>query len=102
MAPNRKTHFHTMVNPNTNTLMSMLHGALTPKKATASSVKIVEIGTDKYPISVMEIASIDGKIWEKKACFDSISTVMYNHIDNLSTLDLITAVSSEVHMETTA
>ena len=78
----------------------MLHGAFKPKKANAAGFRIVEIGSDKFPINVMEMAPIDSTIWEKKACFDSLSTAMYNHIDNISTPDLITTVSSEIPMDT--
>lgn len=90
-----------MSNPNTNALMSMLQGSIKPKKVTAAGYKIVEIGSDKFPVNVMDMASIDTTIWEKKFCFDSLSTAMYDHINNLSMPDLISTVSPEVHMDTT-
>ena len=102
MAPNGTTHFHTMSNSNINALMLMIQGALQPKNVTVTVFKIVEIGTDKLPVSILEIASINATLWEKKAYFDSLSKAMSNHIDNLSTLDLITTVTSEVHIDTTA
>ena len=64
MAPNRQTYFHTMSNPNTNALMAMLQGALKPKKTTVAGFKIVEIGTDKLPVSVLEMVSINKTVWK--------------------------------------
>ena len=93
MAPILQTHFHTMSNPNTNALMSMLQGALKSKPTTVVGFKIVEIGTEKLPVSIMDMVSIDGTIWEKKACFDCLASAMYNHIDNISTPDLLTVVA---------
>ena len=77
----------------------MIHRSLNLKKGTVTGFNIVEIRIHNLPVGIMEMVSIDGIIWEKKACFDSLFTAMYNHIDNLSTLNLITTVSSEVHMD---
>ena len=65
MAPDQTTHFCTMSNPNTNALVSMLQGTLQPKKPPASGFKIVKVGMDKLPVSILEMDSINGKTWQK-------------------------------------
>ena len=63
MAPDRSTLFYTMSNPNTNAVMSMLRNALQPKETTTTGFKIVHVGTDKIPVSILEMVSLNGKIW---------------------------------------
>ena len=65
MAPDRKTHFHTMSNPNTNAIISMLRGALQGTKSTATGFKIVHIGIDKLPVTIRKMAPLNGKSCEK-------------------------------------
>ena len=66
MAPEQTTHFHTISNPNTNALMSILHGALQTKTSTAVGFKMIEDGMDKLPVIILEMNSINRKTWKKR------------------------------------
>ena len=101
MAPDRTTYFHTMSNPNTNAIMSMLQGAMEQRKPTAAGYKIIFVGSDKLPVSILELAPLNGKAWQKKTSFDCLSSTMRSHMDNLGIPDLITAVSTDIPMDTT-
>ena len=78
----------------------MIHGVLHPKKHTTAGFKIVEVGTDKTLVSILEMDSINGNTCQK-SCFDCLSNAMRSHIDNIRTPDLITAVVSEIPINTT-
>ena len=101
MAPDRTIYFHTMSNPNTNTIMSMLQGAMEQEKITAAGYKIIHVGSDKLPVSILEITLLNGEAWQKKTSFDYLASTMRSHMDNLGIPDLITSVSTEIPMDTT-
>ena len=61
MAPDRKIHLRTMSNPNTNDIMSMLHGALQGTKFTTAGFKIVHIRADKIPLTIREMDPLNCK-----------------------------------------
>ena len=44
---------------------------------------------------------LNGKSWQKTSSFDSLSNTLRSHIDNLSILDLLNIVSTEVPLDTT-
>ena len=90
-----------MTNPTTNAIMSMLQGAIETKKPTAAGFKIIYIGSDKLPVSILDIAPLNGKPWQKKTTFDCLASTMRNHMDNLSIPDLITSVSTEIPLDIT-
>ena len=70
MAPDRLSHFHTMSLPNTNALMSLLSDAVKGnRKPSAAGFKIVYVGKDKTPLSILEMAPIDGDVWKKICLF---------------------------------
>ena len=67
MASDQLIHFHTMSSPNTNTLMTLLTDTVRGNhKPTAAGFKIVYIGKDKTPLSILEIAPIEGNAWENQ------------------------------------
>ena len=101
MAPTRTIYFHTMSNPNTNAVMYMLRGALRPPEATATGFKTVYIISDRLPVRILEMAHLTCKAWQKSSSFDSLATILWSHVDNLGILDLLTVVSTEVHLDTT-
>ena len=95
MAPGRKNFFLA------NTIMTMLQGALHKKKHTAAGFKTIHIGTDKLHVRILKIAPFNGKSWKKKSSFESLTTPMRSHMDNLSILDFVTVVSTEIPLDTT-
>ena len=46
--------------------MSMLQGAMDQKNPTAAGYKITHIGSDKLPVSILDIAPLNGKAWHKR------------------------------------
>ena len=90
-----------MSNPNTNALMTMLNGAFRKSKPTAAGFKIVHIGVDRLPVSILDMASLSSKYWQKSTCFDSLANAMRGHMDTLNISDLVTAVSSEIPVDST-
>ena len=83
-----------MSNPNTDALMTILNRALLPPKSTAAGFKIVHIGVDRLPFSILDIASLSSKFWKKSTYFDSLPKAMRGHMGTLSIPDLVTAVST--------
>ena len=63
MSPNQTIYFHTISNPNTNDIMTMLPGAMEQKNLTAAGYKIVHIGSDKLPVIILDISPLNGKVW---------------------------------------
>ena len=94
MVPIRKTHFHTISNPDTNTIISMLHGALQGTKSTSAGIKIVHIGIDKLHVTISEMDPLNGKPWKTTSCYDNLDNTMRTHMDNLSIPDLVTVMST--------
>ena len=102
MAPGNMNPFNnTMNNLNTNALMTMLNGAFPQSKPTAAGFKSVYIGLGMLPISILDMASLSSKYWQMSTCFDSLAKVMRGHIDTVSILELVTAVSTEIPINST-
>ena len=101
MASNRTTYSHTISNPNTNAIMSMLHGSLEQKNPTAVGFKMVHMGSNKLLVSILDIAPLNGKAWQKTTTFDCLASTMRIHMDNLAIPDLITVVSTKLPLNTT-
>ena len=43
--------------------MSILNGLLKQPKPTAAGFKIIHIGTDNLPVSILDMAPINGRFW---------------------------------------
>ena len=103
MAPDRLSHFHTMSSPNTNALMSLLSDAVKGnRKPSAAGFKIVYVGKDKTPLSILEMAPIDGDVWKKSASFESLSSTIRGQMEAHNTADLISIISQEMPIDVTA
>ena len=92
---------HPMSNPNTNAIMSMINNSFNYSKPTATGFKIVHVGVDRLPISILNIVFLSSKFWQKITCFDSLAKAMRGHMDSLSILDLVTAFSSDLPVDST-
>ena len=67
---------HTMSNPNTNALMSLLENAARTRKSSAAGFKTIYVGPDKLPISLLQMAPLTSPVRIKNASFDSLSLAM--------------------------
>ena len=66
MAADRLSHFHTMSLPNTNDVMTLLTDAVRGNhKPVVAEFKIVYVGKDKTPLSILEMVPIEGDAWKK-------------------------------------
>ena len=79
----------------------MLNGAFHPPKPNTPGFKIVHIGLDRLPFSILDMASLFSKSWQKSTCFDSLAKAMRVHMDTLSIPDLVTVVSTEIPIDST-
>ena len=101
MAPKRSSLYHTMSNPNTNALMSLLTDAVRDPKLTAAGFKIIYVGKDKYPLSVLEMAPVEADGWKKSAAFESLSSTIRGQMDIHDTADLVSVMSQEMPIDVT-
>ena len=101
MAPEPQSLFHTMSSPNTNALITLLNNAVREPKPTAAGFKIVYVGKDKYPMSILEMAPVDDDGWKKSASFESLSSTIRGQIDVQNTADLISVISQEIPIDVT-
>ena len=65
MTPDSHSHFHMMSSPNTIALITLLNNAVRDPKTTAAGFKIVYVGKDKYPMSILKIVPVDNNEWIK-------------------------------------
>ena len=64
MVPKLSNLLHRMMpNPNTNSLMAILNGAFRQSKPNAAGFKIVCIGVDRLPVSILNIDPLSSKSW---------------------------------------
>ena len=101
MAPEPQSLLHTMSSPNTNALITLLNNAVREPKPTAAGFKIVYVGKDKYPMSILEMAPVDDDGWKKSASFESLSSTIRGQIDVQNTADLISVISQEIPIDVT-
>ena len=82
MAPDLRFHYHTMTNPNTNALMSMLQNAVRADNGpTAAGFKTAYVGKDRFPIMILKMASLDDDAWKKSASFESLASSVRGQMD---------------------
>ena len=88
--------------PNTNVLMALLNDAVRGHhKPTAAGYKIVYVGKDKTPLSILEMAPIEGDAWKKSASFESLSSTIRGQMESYSSADLISVISQELPVDVT-
>ena len=93
MAPDSQSLFHTMTSPNTNALMTLLKNAVREPKPTVARFKILYVGKDKYPMSILEMASVDNDGWKKCVSLKSLLSTIQRQMDVQNTVDLILVIS---------
>ena len=92
-----------MSSPNTNALMNLLSNAVKDnRKPSAAGFIAVYVGKDKSPLSILEMAPIDGDVWKKSASFESLFSTIRGQMDAHSTADLISIISQEIPIDITA
>ena len=90
-----------MSSPNTNALITLINNAVRDPKPTAAGFKIVYIGKDKYPMSILEMAPVTEDGWKKSASFESLSSTVRGQIEIQNTADLISVISQEIPIDVT-
>ena len=90
-----------MSNPNINAL-SVATRNRTFNGGQNPGVKVVHIGKDMQPVSLMTMASINKQPWEKSASFEGLRRTVYSLVDTHSVADVITLVSEELPHNTGA
>ena len=102
MAPDRRSHYHTIYNPNTNALMSMLKNTVRADNGPiAAGFKTAYVGIDRFPITIINMASIDDDAWKKSASFESLTSSIRGQMDVHSSSDLVTVIAGELPIDLT-
>ena len=93
-----------MSNPNTNALAlsNRRYIDTTANRDTNSGIKLVHIGKDMQPVTIVKMSSINSHAWKKSACFDSLQTTIYNLAESHTVADIISLVSQELPLDTGA
>ena len=92
-----------MSSPTTNVLATVLCSKRAHGPNLMSKMKTVHIKKDKHLISVMSLSPITKPAWQKKTCFNSLCLAI-NRLTNANhnVADIITAVSNELPISTSA
>lgn len=64
MVPNTIPLYYTMTNPSHNALMNLLNDVARNPKPTVVGFKIIYVGKDEYPISVLEMTPVEADRWK--------------------------------------
>ena len=90
-----------MSNPNTSALsMANRQRHQLGSDSTASNLKVVYIGKDKQPVTIIPMVSINGQAWKKSACFESLRNIVYSLADSHSVAEVTSLVSNELPLDT--
>ena len=90
-----------MTSPNTNALMTLLKNAVREPKPTVARFKIFYVGKDTYPMSILEMASVDDGGWKKCVSLESLLSTIQRKIDVQNTVDLISVISQQIPINVT-
>ena len=110
MAPapsNQDTYDHsnptTMSNPNSLAVNAANRQRnTTPASNLASGLKIVHIGKDMQPVTIVKMVSVNKETWEKSACFQSLKNTIYSLVESHSPAEVTAFVSGELIIDTCA
>ena len=91
-----------MTNTNTTAFVTLLNDTVRDPKPTAAGFKIVYIGKDKYPLSVLEMTPVEADRWKKSALFESLSATIRGWEDMQNTADLVIVMSQEIPIDVTS
>ena len=92
-----------MSNPNINALSLSTRFTDAPSSQDATSgLKVVHIGKDMQPVTIVKMASINSQAWKKSACLTSLRTSVYNLVESHTVADLISLISHELPLDTGA
>ena len=92
-----------MSNPNTLAVNAAnMQRNTTPASNLASGLKIVHIGKDIQPVTIVKMVSVNKEIWEKSACFQSLKNTIYSLVESHSPAEVTAFVSGELPIDTGA
>ena len=83
----------------TNTMSSNTRIAADARNG-SNNFKIVHLGKDQRPISVMRLATMEDPTWMRSATFNHLSKAMRGQMQNYTMADLVTVVANELPIST--
>jgi hypothetical protein len=90
-----------MSNPNTSELsLANRHRQVSSSANMASGLKVVYIGKDQQPVTIVQMISINRPAWRKSACFESLRNTIYSLVDSHSIAELTSFIANELPLDT--
>ena len=103
---NQDTHYSYQVimsNPNTLAVNAAYEQRNTSTTSDLASIlKVVHIGKDIQPITIVKMVSVNREIWEISACFQSLKNTVYSLVESHSPAEVNAFVSGELPIDTGA
>ena len=62
----------------------------------------MHIGNDRQPVTIVKLASINSQTWKKSACFESFKNTVYSLVEDHSTVEVTSFISTELPLDTGA
>lgn len=91
-----------MSSPNSKAYTFVAKGRSQDAPSPASEFTTLSIGRDSHQIPIAKIASLGKPAWEKNACFRRLAHAIRGQLQSHSISDLITAVTSQLPIDTNA
>ena len=63
-------------------------------------MKVVYIGKDQQPVTIIQMISISKPAWRKSACFESLRNTVYSLVDSHSVAELTSFIANELPLDT--
>ena len=90
-----------MSNPNTSGIcIANRHRQQSNTAISASQLKVVHIGKNKQPVTIVKMVSINEQAWKKSACFESLRNTVYSLVDAHSVAEITALVTNELPLDT--
>ena len=90
-----------MSNPNTSAIcIANRHRQQSNAAISASQLKVVHIGKNKQPVTIVKMVSINEQAWKESACFGSLRNTVYSLVDAHSVAEITALVTNELPLDT--
>ena len=70
--------------------------------ASHSRMRVIHIGKNSQPVSLPVMASLNSAAWEKSASYQTLRNSVYSLLEAHTVADVVTLVSNELPMDTSA
>ena len=91
-----------MSNPNTAALAMALRNRSNNPVNSSPGGRTVYIGKDRQPVNLPKMKSVNSQAWQKASSFGTLFDTVSNLIDAHSVADVISLVSTELPIDTSA